>query len=172
MRKSYCLLFSVCFSMPSQSLFLQLNFCCTARISEHLLIFDQPSRHNYAESTLNPRHGLTLFPRWYLVPFENWINIWFSMLIPRHVFHVDSTCFPRWIHVFSTLNQRDVSMLSQRQDIWFYMKVDSMCSFQRWIYVMFSTLNPHNIFNYRQEHHFPVLLGRKPPYARNSRPLN
>ena len=22
-----------------------------------------PSRHNYVESTLNPRHGLTLFPR-------------------------------------------------------------------------------------------------------------
>ena len=114
-----------------------------------------PSRHNYVESTLNPRHGLTLFPRWYLVLFENWINVWFSTLIPRHVFHFDSTCFPRWIHVFSTLNQRDVFNVEStwcfqrgfHVDIWFYMKVDSMSRFQRWIYVMFSTLNPHNIFN-------------------------
>ena len=73
-----------------------------------LIAIGLPSRHNYVESTLNPRHGLTLFPRWYLVLFENWINVWFSTLIPRHFFHFDSTCFPRWIHVFSTLNQRDV----------------------------------------------------------------
>ena len=43
---------------------------------------------------------------WFYLKIE--INVIFSTLIPRDVFHVDSTCFPRWIHVFSTLNQRDV----------------------------------------------------------------
>ena len=110
-----------------------------------------PSRHNYVESTSWPDVVSTLI----------FGSIW--KLNQRLVFHVDSTSFfPLWFHVFSTLNPRVFNVESTwcfprwinvrtprgfHVNIWFYMKVDSMSSFQRWIYVMFSTLNPHNIFN-------------------------
>ena len=107
--------------------------------------------------------------RWIHVESTSWPDVVSTLIFgsiwklnQRLVFHVDSTsCFPLWFHVFSTLNprvfnvestwcfQRWINVRTPRGfhvDIWFYMKVDSMSSFQRWIYVMFSTLNPHNIF--------------------------
>ena len=108
--------------------------------------------------------------RWIHVESTSWPDVVSTLIFgsiwklnQRLVFHVDSTsCFPLWFHVFSTLNPRVFNVESTwcfprwinvrtprgfHVDIWFYMKVDSMSSFQRWIYVMFSTLNPHNIFN-------------------------
>ena len=108
--------------------------------------------------------------RWIHVESTSWPDVVSTLIFgsiwklnQRLVFHVDSTSFfPLWFHVFSTLNPRVFNVESTwcfprwinvrtprgfHVDIWFYMKVDSMSSFQRWIYVMFSTLNPHNIFN-------------------------
>ena len=108
--------------------------------------FAFPSRHTYVESTFNPRHGLTLFPHWYFVLFENestsgfprWFHVIFSTLIPR-VFHVESTCFQRWINVmFSTLNQRQDPTWFPR---WYLVLYES------WFHVQFSTLNLRNVLN-------------------------
>ena len=108
--------------------------------------------------------------RWIHVESTSWPDVVSTLIFgsvwklnQRLVFHVDSTSFfPLWFHMFSTLNPRVFNVESTwcfprwinvrtphgfHVDIWFYMKVDSMSSFQRWIYVMFSTLNPHNIFN-------------------------
>ena len=106
--------------------------------------------------------------RWIHVESTSWPDVVSTLIFgsiwklnQRLVFHVDSTSFfPLWFHVFSTLNPRVFNVESTwcfprwinvrtprgfHVDIWFYMKVDSMSSFQRWIYVMFSTLNPHII---------------------------
>ena len=70
--------------------------------------------------------------------FPRWFHVIFSPLVPR-VFHVESTCFQRWINVmFSTFNQLQDSTWFPR---WYLVLYES------WFHVQFSTLNLRNVLN-------------------------